>query len=992
MLVGARARRAGRKAGWCAPGRVGLRRLVPIALVALLSSLVITSQHGADAAGAALLRYPYLTDLVGTSVTVDWATDRSATTGSVQWGAVSGGACTVSDTVAATRQPLAVGAVGEYQWKAVLALPAPGTYCYRVFLAGTDLLDTDPSPRFTTQAPAGSNQPFSFAVFGDWGSVDATGTNPDQANLMTQLAASGARFALSVGDNAYPSGSQIEYGDLLQTGNATSAVFGASFWKGPGASLPLFSAIGNHGFFRSDTNHPHLLNWPEDTAVATSGGRYTRDTYCCVNGTAPANYPSTWYAFDAGNTRFYVLEATWADTNAGAASVYQNDHDTHWTPSSSEYQWLENDLRTHPSTLKFAVFHYPLYSDNSTEPSDTYLQGATSLEGLLSRYGVNIAFTGHAHVYQRNVKNGPNSLVSYVTGGGGAPLQSLSGCSAVDAYAVGWSYGATPGSGTGSACGAAPVPDSNARVHHFLLVSVNGTTVTVTPTDELGRTFDVQTYDLSSIGPPVVVASSASVVEPTSATTTLSLPVTLNAPSTSTVTVDYHTADLTATAPTDYLATSGTLVFNPGEVSKTADVTVIGDPLPAPDERFQVVLTNPVNATIGGTGIGVASIFEDDAFWARENLDGNGSGPNGRVDEPVGEYSAATLYGGLPHVFYYDRSVGDLRHSWWDGAQWNSETLDGDANGPSGRINGDVGRYVSATLYGGLPHVFYYDVGNHGLRHAWWDGSQWLSETLDGPGGLAGRTTDDVGPYSAVTLYGGLPHVFYYDVSTGGLRHAWWTGTTWLFETLDGLGGRSGASTHILGQYSSVTLYGGLPHVFYYDLSAGGLRHAWWTGSRWRFETLDGHGGRSGSNTDTVGQYSAVTLYGGLPHVFSYDATAGTLRHAWWTGSLWLFETLDGAGGVSGSSADNVGSHAAAMSYSGLPHVFYYDVTARGLRHAWWTGAHWSFETLDGQVVGPNERTADDVGQYGAVTLYGGQPHVWYYDATYGYLRHTWFN
>jgi hypothetical protein len=34
-------------------------------------------------------------------------------------------------------------------------------------------------------------------------------------------------------------------------------------------------------------------------------------------------------------------------------------------------------------------------------------------------------------------------------------------------------------------------------VYHFLLVSVDGTTVTVTPTDELGRTFDQQTYDFA---------------------------------------------------------------------------------------------------------------------------------------------------------------------------------------------------------------------------------------------------------------------------------------------------------------------------------------------------------------------------------------------------------------------------------------------------------------------------------------------------------------
>ena len=36
-----------------------------------------------------------------------------------------------------------------------------------------------------------------------------------------------------------------------------------------------------------------------------------------------------------------------------------------------------------------------------------------------------------------------------------------------------------------------------ANVYHFLLVTVNGNQVTVTPTDSTGRTFDVQTYMFS---------------------------------------------------------------------------------------------------------------------------------------------------------------------------------------------------------------------------------------------------------------------------------------------------------------------------------------------------------------------------------------------------------------------------------------------------------------------------------------------------------------
>jgi hypothetical protein len=105
---------------------------------------------------------------------------------------------------------------------------------------------------------------------------------------------------------------------------------------------------------------------------------------------------------------------------------------------------------------------------------------------------VRLVFNGHAHTYQRNLAPA-GGIVSYVTGGGGAKLTPLGarGCAAADAYGIGWSYT----SGRGSRCGSAPVPTGDAQVFHFLKVTVNGSRVTVEPTDSTGRTFDVQTYD-----------------------------------------------------------------------------------------------------------------------------------------------------------------------------------------------------------------------------------------------------------------------------------------------------------------------------------------------------------------------------------------------------------------------------------------------------------------------------------------------------------------
>ena len=75
-------------------------------------------------------------------------------------------------------------------------------------------------------------------MFGDWGQVDGGGNNAQQADVMSEIAASDATFALTTGDTAYPSGSQTNYGDLAQRGADTSAVFGPSFWTKAGDEIP----------------------------------------------------------------------------------------------------------------------------------------------------------------------------------------------------------------------------------------------------------------------------------------------------------------------------------------------------------------------------------------------------------------------------------------------------------------------------------------------------------------------------------------------------------------------------------------------------------------------------------------------------------------------------------------------------------------------------------------------------------------------------------
>lgn len=95
-------------------------------------------------------------------------------------------------------------------------------------------------------------------------------------------------------------------------------------------------------------------------------------------------------------------------------------------------------------------------------------------------------------------------------------------------------------------------------------------------------------------------------------TTTFNFFVTLSALSEKEVQVNFATANGTAsTADNDYVAKSGTLIFAPGQNSKTISVVVRGDKRKEPTETFSVNLTGAKNATIL-TAQGIGEIVNDD--------------------------------------------------------------------------------------------------------------------------------------------------------------------------------------------------------------------------------------------------------------------------------------------------------------------------------------------------------------------------------------------
>src|SRR5262245_60175470 len=111
---------------------------------------------------------------------------------------------------------------------------------------------------------------------------------------------------------------------------------------------------------------------------------------------------------------------------------------------------------------------------------------------------------------------------------------------------------------------------------------------------------------------PSVSIGDATVTEGNSGTVTATFTATLDAPSGRAVTVDYATADGTATAPGDYLSSTGTVKFLAGQTSRPVSVTVNGGLLDEADETYLVNLSNATNATIlDGQGLG--TIIDDDA-------------------------------------------------------------------------------------------------------------------------------------------------------------------------------------------------------------------------------------------------------------------------------------------------------------------------------------------------------------------------------------------
>lgn len=319
----------------------------------------------------------------------------------------------------------------------------------------------------------------------------------------------------------------------------------------------------------------------------------------------------------------------------------------------------------------------------------------------------------------------------------------------------------------------------------------------------------------------------------------------------------------------------------------------------------------------------------------------------------IGDNALALNSAGDPHILYYaiDGNAGRLDHTWWDGGQWQNETLTTSDNSISA---------LSLMLYGGdVPHASYYLSADDSMHYAHREGA-WQIEMVESELRLD-REVSSLALSSA-----GQPHILYL-LENKILRYAHREDTTWQTEAVAHGGDPGRYNTMVLDQAER-------PHVIYVDQDRMQLWYAAWDGAAWQTQTVDQ--GDWGYAFD----YAGLALDGdGHPHV-AYnkdDAIWGdTLHYARWDGSAWQIQTLLSKEFGSASNAA-----ALVLDSAARPHIVHgiWD----GIAHTYWDGAAWRSETVDAQTGSSPSRLSLMINS-------GDQLHLAYWDMTNEVLKYAY--
>ena len=283
-----------------------------------------------------------------------------------------------------------------------------------------------------------------------------------------------------------------------------------------------------------------------------------------------------------------------------------------------------------------------------------------------------------------------------------------------------------------------------------------------------------------------------------------------------------------------------------------------------------------------------------------------------------------------PHISYHDDTNADLKYTFFDGDQWNTDVVD---------ETGNVGDYTSIALdSNNQPHISYYDESFDDLMYAHYNGTGWTNETL--------ATNGNVGMYNSIAVDSNdRPHISYYD--TGNLKYAYWNGTGWTIQQVDNA-----------VWYTSLALDSNdRPHISYYEYTHDDLMYAHYNGAAWEITAVDEFG--------DVGKYTSIALDSDeYPHISYQDVSMENLKYAYYNGSDWKNETVD--------SSSRMGQYSSLELDSGdHPHISYLDTTNYDLRYAYHNGSAWEKEIVE---------SSGNVGLYSSMALSSGDvPHISYY-------------
>ena len=263
----------------------------------------------------------------------------------------------------------------------------PGqTYYWQVALEGPEGIGT--SSMGTFQTPDPQQDKMSFAVIGDSG-LGTLG----QYDVAHQIRQADPDLILTTGDTVYPS-LVPELVDLR---------FYSIYMQGQRA-MPIYPSIGNHDWYQGKDMFARLYHLPQN------------DTSASDHATAKTT-PESYYRFDHGPASFFAICVPF---------LYQYDI----SKDPIQLAWLERELAASDRPWKIIYMHHPIrtssahrYDDyNGNRIPDT-VDIRTVLYPLCKRYGVQLIFSGHDHVFERF--SPVEGVVSVTTAGGGGRIYGL---------------------------------------------------------------------------------------------------------------------------------------------------------------------------------------------------------------------------------------------------------------------------------------------------------------------------------------------------------------------------------------------------------------------------------------------------------------------------------------------------------------------------------------------------------------------------------------